>query len=373
MVKGITFDSCNGKWRYRRTEDAVQKTILASHNKEDCIKRKMLDENIIQMYDSSNDKTYIISMGVLGTEKEETSNNIKDVHEELITICISDLHITDKNMLFKSLLNTIEKTLNFVKVCKPNRVNINLIGDSLQGKGVYRNDSNELLLVDVKDQIKVLISFLNEELLQKLTEFVNKENININILDGQHDMSCGYLISDSLVDKLNLLGYKTYNHLSEAVVNFSECNENKYMVYLTHGTGYSRYATKSPAFINNVKDRIFNLQKDFNCDIRRCVSGHSHWVEVNYENPVAFFWDNTGGFQGNRRRELGFGSRPTGLLVYKGSNPSNPYIIRPDDDIFKSDIYSNDFIVSNLKEMTKYLELAGKLTCFETKGITNFL
>ena len=156
--------------------------ILVNKNKPDLfrISRDVVLDEVIGVIGVNGEN--IIFVNNLLFPDIPLTKEIKKSDEEVYAIFLSDLHIGSKNFLeddFNKFLKWINCELGneLQRQIAPKVKYIFLIGDLVDGCGVYPDQEEELEIKDIKDQYKVCA-----ELLSKIPE-----NIKLIMCPGNHD------------------------------------------------------------------------------------------------------------------------------------------------------------------------------------------
>ena len=210
--------------------------IVSKNNKElfNFSQDLILDE-VVGIIGSSSDK--IIFVNDILLPDVPMSNELKKMDEENYIVFTSDIHFGNKVFLKKEFLRFIDwlngdygdeeqkKIASKVKF-------LFLVGDLIEGVGVYPNQEEDLLIKDVREQYDILASYLDKI----------RKDIQIVIIGGNHDS----LRIAEPQPKLNPIHAKSIYDLDNttiltnpSMVNiFSSQNFEGFNVLMYHGFSY---------------------------------------------------------------------------------------------------------------------------------------
>jgi len=110
-----------------------------------------------------------------------------------------------------------------------------------------------------------------------------------------------------------------------------------------------------------MKDKVLNLNYNRSEleSITEVRHGHGHWLDIGTEITRKLIFRSCGGFQRNKRAELGQVQRSAGVLLTVANDFAyDVYKIKPDESIFEAEINSCDLEFKNMRRLGELLEVA---------------
>lgn len=266
-----------------------------------------------------------------------------------IKVALGDLHLSDEDVMFRSLESATDRLVNYLSGKDYEELIVLNLGDTVSGTGVfygqeYRNvinTSHWQTLVGAMYQKKIRDKIIDESPIQ---------HVHFDLVKGNHDIAQrGTNLGYYLARDMQALGLSANYH-----GNFYISDE----LYCVHGYGMSDYRPQSPKFLRAMSKRASNLNQQGE-NIERIVSGHCHWLDTDFKYTINLAFDMVGGFQRNKRAELGRVQRPAGFIVYEPDK--RPHEIRPDADIFYEEANQEDLEFQNIERIGKLLKQAYEL------------
>lgn len=266
-----------------------------------------------------------------------------------IKVALGDLHLSDEDVMFRSLESATDRLVDYLSEKDYEELIILNLGDTVSGTGVfygqeYRNVVNTAhwqTLVGAMYQKKIRDKIIDESPIS---------HVHFDLVKGNHDIAQrGTNLGYYLARDMQALGLSANYH-----GNFYISDE----LYCVHGYGMSDYRPQSPKFLRAMTKRASNLNAEGE-NIERILSGHCHWLDTDFKYTINLSFDMVGGFQRNKRAELGRVQRPAGFIVYEPEE--RPYEIRPDRDIFYEEANQEDLEFQNIERIGKLLKQAYRL------------
>lgn len=276
-------------------------------------------------------------------KKWETHSGAETVAGGLLTLRRSDDHHGDDNHLLSCATSLGEKFLVVVEQYQPSRIQLIMGDDWIAGKGIFKEQDQQMAVPAIEQQIGLGAVKFRRFVLK--IRGVTTAPISAVILRGNHEHANKLPVGNAMFYETRALcedvpdfSMKLYN--DRAVVNLAHTGDHS--VLAMHGYGHSSISPNSPRFISDTKDLIIQYQRQ-GVQIRRVLSGHTHWLSVGIERLADLPYDTTGGLQRNNRVQLGMNNRPSGWIVYI-SPPDvpgeilQPIGLMPDGDTYAREI-----------------------------------
>ena len=275
------------------------------------------------------------------------------------TLVTSDFHLFDRGFLLKTLDSLVEKTKVLLKDYQPRRMNWIVNGDTVVGRGVYKNQDMDSVLPTADLQVGAGSLKFSEVAKALVPAIPTKVRFTL----GQHDYSKGEPIAQYLVWGVREL-LKEYAHLDIAysgVEVLENCaDEGEYNVLFEHGWGYSRTSPTSPAMLDAIFRRLLTHERE-GFHVKRFCHAHTHWLNVGMEHVAGLPVDTTGGLQRNERVNLGRNERPPGWIVYYAPPGSEeildpPFKVEPNKEILRQERLNPNLRADNMIEAGRCLK-----------------
>lgn len=286
----------------------------------------------------------------------------------VLTIRRSDDHIADKNHLLQSCMQCEEKTLVLIEQYQPDRIQLLWGDDLIAGRGIYKEQDLDSATSSPEEQCEVGAVRLRRYLSQIRSR--TEAPILSVVLPGNHNFAGTTPLTPLLfllAEKLSrdIPGVEWRQGADRNLINLAA--EGTYNALVTHGFGHSNQSPNSSAFIDSMKDAVIRLGRTLQPEeqIRRIVSGHTHWLSTGLERIIDLPFDTTGGFQRNTRVKLGMNQRPSGFLAYVSlpgmSDILKPIEVRPNQETYDRELDSVHLAAENSAHVAECLREARKL------------
>lgn len=280
----------------------------------------------------------------------------------LLTIRESDAHHGDEQHLLSCYASCEAKVLTLIELHKPDRIQLIAMDDFIAGKGIFKEQDLSMAVSDVEMQMQIGAY----KMFRKLSGIraVTDAPIHVHALRGNHDYlgktSLGVSLFFMAATACGAIPNVTMQYRGDsATVNLADAGT--YNVLAQHGYGHSKISPNSPSFMDGIKDKLLQMQRQMHPheQIRRVLSGHTHWLSCGVERQLGLYWDTTGGFQKNTRVQLGMNQRPVGVIVYvspKGHDEIlNPIAVKPEDEVQAREIADPSLGAANREDCAKCL------------------
>lgn len=257
-----------------------------------------------------------------------------------VFVFISDIHIGSKQFLedeFLSFLGWInQKTTNPLLNEIARKVKaIFIVGDLVDGVGIYSEQNKELTITDIFDQYEKLASYLKQI----------PENITLIIIPGNHDAVrlaepqpvIPYYLAKSIWDMKNVIMLS-----NPAIVEFYDSKRNPLKILLYHGYSFDYYISEisivkekggydNIAFLMEYLLKLRHLGPSYGStlyypDVKDYLvidqvphifaSGHVHKVSYNYYNGVHLICSSTWQDRTAFQEKVGHHPEPGKVPIY---------------------------------------------------------
>lgn len=251
------------------------------------------------------------------------SNNVSG---KTVKIAFSDLHLSDEDVMFRSIESTIDRLVDYIGGKDYDSALMLNLGDTISGKGIFRGQETRNV-INTSHWQTLVGSVYQNKMKNKILDETSIDSVHFQLVKGNHDehrngTNLAYYLARDMQAYGISATYQGNFHISDNL-------------YLLHGWGFSDYRPQSPKFLRSMMKRISNINSQRggeSGEITRVVSGHTHWLDVGLKYNLNLSFDSIGGYQRNKRAELGRVQRPAGMIVYEPDE--RPYPIEPDKDIF---------------------------------------
>jgi len=274
-----------------------------------------------------------------------------------VTLDIGDLHATDEDFLWDSFFSTLKAAAAMIGEVDPGWVTVRGLGDWISGKGIFRGQ--EVRNITNHAHWQTLLGgyfcvLIEAELKKHLRKGVD---IEFEYIKGNHDQADGgsvnlayYLCNEAYAS----FGIPMRYAGTETVANYGT-EEDPVWALVVHGFGASDYSPHSNTLLRKLSKRIADLNVERTNGLLEPITelrtGHTHWLQargLRYTRNLTVYC--TGGFQRNKRPELGQNQRPTGFILTVADATAYQTIeVCPDDDVFVDEINSPDLEFRNLQ------------------------
>ena len=282
-----------------------------------------------------------------------------------VSIDIGDLHRTDEDFMWLCYNDVIEKMVSDVRELNPGHVTVNIFGDWITGTGIFPGQAARNLTNHPHWQV-IAGAYMIFELFSLLMDATGLR-AEMNYILGNHD-----ILNDRSGGVKTNLGYFLCNEVmatygipiqyrgTEAIIDYGE-ETNKHIALCVHGFGASNFTPHPNSLQQKMKDKTLNLnsiraKEELITEVRH---GHTHWIDTGTEITRTLTFRSCGGFQRNKRAELGQVQRSAGiLLTIAGGADYVVKKIQPSNDIFEAEINSLDLEIKNVRRLGELLEVA---------------
>lgn len=274
---------------------------------------------------------------------------------EIIKVGLGDLHISDEDVMFRSIESTVDNLIDFLSKQDYANLKILNIGDIVSGTGIFYGQEYRNITSKSHWQT-ILAAYYLKEMVDRIKDETEIEYVHFDNVKGNHDVAN---------KGTNLAYYLTRD--MQAYGLSAKYRGNYYIannIYQVHGYGRSSYRPQSPTFLRDMSNRIANLNNQGE-KINRVLSGHCHWLDVDFQYTLSLAFDMVGGFQRNARQELGRLQRPAGFIAYLPNK--TPQKIVPDPDIFRQEANDKELEFKNVTRIGNTLKRAYEHEEFATK------
>lgn len=271
-----------------------------------------------------------------------THSDAQEYRAGTLTLNLSDLHYHDKGHLLGVIRNLEDKVLVLLDRFQPHHFRCLLNGDTVPGRGVYRNQMLESVLPVAEQQVAAG-AWRWREFRERLREHLPVEATEEYIvIKGNHDTSEGEDTCMPFVLVLRAMQIPARYVGTEWVMDLADAGG--YWVLAEHGYGNSSYnPTSNKQVLESVQKVIDYAQRGYVNEraIRRLLHGHTHWLSVGLTR-AGVRYDTTGGGHRNDRANIGRNQRPPGWIVYVSPPGANdiltPIEVTPDPHVLRQDV-----------------------------------
>jgi len=241
----------------------------------------------------------------------------------------SDHHFHNAGHLLHAFESVTSKACEAIRRFQPRRFINSIGGDTVQGRGIFRNQHLDNVLNKREQQIGAAAWRLYEydqALRAALPEGVAPEHI---VVQGNHDYSDGDSTCMEFVWAVRQLGVEARFVGQRWVQNIAD--EGCYNVLVNHGYGNSMYSPSPNKLIVETQKTLIDLSHRGYVgekEIRRVWHGHTHWRSGGTEHAPLVPFDVTGGMHRNDRANIGMNQRPAGWWLFI-SPPGSDDILQP--------------------------------------------
>lgn len=289
------------------------------------------------------------------------------------TLNSSDYHLHDRGHLISSFRSLVGKVQMLLDQYQPRHFNILVNGDTVPGRGIFRNQALESVLAKTEHQIHAATYRLIE-----MDEEFKKDGFHPkwHIVQGNHDWSEGEPTAMKLAFTMKLLGVDTVYIGNQYVLNLAD--SGFYNVWVEHGYGNSRNNPTSDHMVAETMKKLHTLSTRGyygEKQIRRVLHGHTHYLQSGAEKTQDLPFDTTGGLHRNDRANIGMNTRPTGWIVYVSPPGTDdiltPIELKPDREALYKDL--DDPMLENKNRAEAARCLAGFEALATEKGLIDTL
>jgi len=280
-----------------------------------------------------------------------------------MTVNLSDLHLFDKGHLISTYQCLQDKVSTLIERFQPQKFQVLNNGDTIPGRGIYRNQMLESVLPDATQQVAAgawRYTEMHRAWVERLQEGVKVEHI---VIKGNHDSSEGEDTCMRFVMSVRLFGVPARYVGTEWVANLADAGT--YNVLVEHGYGNSSYNPTSNKQIFETLRKIVGYQHRGYVNertIRRVLHGHLHWRSCGIERAEGLCFDTTGGLHRNDRANLGRNTRPVGWIVYVSPPGADdiltPIEVVPDDSVLRQETDDPQLPERNRQEAARCMTAA---------------
>ena len=273
----------------------------------------------------------------------------------------SDHHFHNAGHLIQAFKSVTSKACEAIRRFQPRHF-INCIGgDTIQGRGIYRNQHLDNVLNKREQQIAAAAWRMHEydaELKNALPEKATIEHI---IVQGNHDYSEGDSTCMEFVWAIRQLGVNARFVGQRWIQNIAD--KGFYNVLINHGYGNSMYSPSPNKLIVETQKTLIDLaHRGYVGDktIRRVWHGHTHWRSGGTEHAPDVPFDVTGGMHRNDRANIGMNQRPNGWWMFISPPGSNdilqPLPIIPSQRAIRADMDDPQLEQKNRQDAARCIE-----------------
>ena len=203
----------------------------------------VIEDDVLAFKGKPTDNFFIIKEVIFPDIPLPTDNSIGKIKEPLNAVFISDLHFGSKNFIY-SLKDKFMKWINS-KDEEVSRIKyLFILGDNVDGVGIYANQEEELEITNIYDQYKAFDNFLQDI----------PEHIEVIVIPGNHDAVRLAEPQPALPKKYLPNSYDLENiHLvtNPSFLNIHGIDQRGINVLLYHGYAF-----------NGVIDALENIRKE---------------------------------------------------------------------------------------------------------------
>jgi hypothetical protein len=278
-------------------------------------------------------------------KKWETHSDAGMVTGGKFTLRESDRHCGDENHLLSCAESLEAKACVLIKNYEPATIQHIAFDDWIAGRGIFKEQDLQSAVSDPNHQIHVgAVKALR--FYRKIRE-VTSAPISVHWLRGNHEYANKTSLAESLFlatrmlcEEIPDLTFKMY--WDRAIVNLAATGTHNALAM--HGFGHSKVSPNSPAFIDAAKDILLVAHRRLQPheQIRRVMSGHTHYLSVGLERVIGLEFDTTGGLQRNNRVQLGQNARPVGWIAYISPEGQDGEILKPLEIKPESETYERE-------------------------------
>ena len=280
-----------------------------------------------------------------------------------VTIDLGDLHCSDEDFLHDTFFSVLHEAVERVKLIPDiGWFTIRGLGDWITGKGIFRGQEARNITNHMHWQTLLggyLFTLIRDMFAEILPDDVD---IEFEYIKGNHDQADGgavnlgyYLCNEALAS----FGVRVKYCGTESIANYGT-EENPVWSCCVHGFGGGEYSPHSNALMTKLGKRIANLNSENDRAITELRHGHTHWLNgrgLRFTRRLTVYC--TGGFQRNKRPELGQAQRPTGaILTIASASSYNTEEIYPCEKTFVDEINQKDLEFMNMERTGKMLSTA---------------
>jgi len=280
------------------------------------------------------------------------------------TLRRSDDHHGDENHMLSCAESLTQKTLVLIEEYEPSTIQLIMMDDWIAGKGIFREQDAQMAVAAIEQQIAVgaVKAYRLLDNIRKITDVP----IKVLALRGNHEHANKVPVSNALFFECRAFCEEIKDvtwqlHMDRTVVNLAHTGLHN--VFVMHGYGHSRISPNSPKFIEDTKDALLQMQRKMQPEeqIRRVLSGHTHYLSVGLERVRGIEWDTTGGLQRNNRVQLGLNNRPSGWIAYISppdipNEIRQPLAVKPDPETYDRELADPHLASANKADCAECLE-----------------
>ena len=277
-----------------------------------------------------------------------------------VTIDIGDLHCSDEDFMFATFFSALEEGVKRVKeIPDIGWFTIRGLGDWITGKGIFRGQEARNITNHMHWQ--TLLGGYLFTLIQGMFQPILPADVDIEFeyIKGNHDSADGgsvnlgyYLCNEALAS----FGVRVRYGGTESISNYGT-EASPVWACCIHGFGGGDFSPHSNALLRKLSKRIANLNVENDRNITELRHGHTHWINgrgLRFTRHLTVYC--TGGFQRNKRPELGQAQRPTGFILTVAT--ADKYFteeIYPVEKVFVDEINQRDLEFVNMQRIGKML------------------
>jgi len=231
------------------------------------------------------------------------------------SVAFGDMHMGDVGVMLNCLRECQQTVVETARMLQPRRIVLMDVGDSVAGRGVFRNQELTLILPLAAPQV-LWAAWEIRRWHMALREACPEAEIVWLGVDGNHK-ALGENVSYMLAMVLRLFDVPWMYCGRHMVENLALSAEDPYLLRAEHGFGGSSYYPNSYAFIRGTWQSLLQAdRKHAGSYIRRVVCGHTHWLNIDFSVGDDRRLDTVGGFQRQERYNLPQVTRPVGMVTY---------------------------------------------------------
>ncbi len=315
-----------------------------------CKEKGYLPESFPTQKEPVSDKPSLESVLAETREKYSESSRDHNLSGKTIKVAFGDLHLSDEDVMFRSIESAVDRLVDYISGKEYDSALMLNLGDTVSGKGIFRGQETRNV-INTSHWQTLVGAVYQKRMRDRLIDETSVDNVHFQLIKGNHDEHRNgtnlayYLARDMQAFGLSAT-YQGNFHISDNL-------------YLLHGWGFSDYRPQSPKFLRSMMKRVSNVNSQRggeSGEITRVVSGHTHWLDIGLRYNLNLYFDSLGGYQRNKRAELGRVQRPAGMIVYEPDD--RPHPIEPDKDIFWEEANQEDLEFENAGRIYELLHEA---------------
>lgn len=236
-----------------------------------------------------------------------------DTNGKKATLLTSDWQYGDVYQLIRSWRAChIQALEEVIAPFRPDQIVFIENGDMATGKGIFRNQSDQLLFQQPENQA-LWAAWELAHIHRQAATIAPAEH---RLIWGNHDDAGLVDLARRLGEYLTLMGVPSQYYPQEYVGNFGMLKRPGAWFHAAHGFGHSDYYAQTYSAIRDMWRLQSEIMQTKDIRVSRFMRAHTHFMQAGLWIALNTWCDTAGGWQAQRRWNISKAVRNTGVIVY---------------------------------------------------------